>query len=192
MDPDVLLAVAHACRAHEQLRFDYGSHDGTATVRRTEPHRLVHTGRRWYLVAWDLDRDDWRTFRVDRLHPRIPTGPRFTPRELPADLPRFTAHGISTGAYRYRARLTLHAPVRVAADRIPPTIGVLTALDEHTCELRAGSNSLDELTLYVGLFGFAFQVHEPPELVEHVRVLAARLGGAVPAAGQVTDTTPLS
>ncbi|MGH3588152.1 MAG: helix-turn-helix transcriptional regulator [Pseudonocardia sp.] len=178
VDPDVLLAVAAAARAHEQLRFDYAGHDGTATVRRSEPHRLVHTGRRWYLVAWDLDRAGWRTFRVDRIRPRIPTGPRFTPRPLPDDLPRFTSEGITTRAYRHRARITLHVPIAVAADRIAPTVGTLEAIDEHSCTLRAGSNSLDEIALYVGLFGFRFEVHEPPELVERVRDLAARLASS--------------
>ncbi|MCO1659432.1 helix-turn-helix transcriptional regulator [Pseudonocardia humida] len=177
--PDVLVAVAAACRATEQLRFDYAGHDGTATIRRTEPHRLVHTGRRWYLVAWDLDRDDWRTFRVDRLHPRVPTGPRFTPRALPDDLPSFVAGGITTRAYRHRARFTLQVPVEVAADRIAPTVGVLEAVDERSCTLHAGSNSLDELLLYVGLFGFPFEVHEPPELVAHVQELVTRLAAAV-------------
>ena len=183
VDPDVLLAVAAACQAREQLRFDYDSHDGTASVRRTEPHRLVHTGRRWYLLAWDLDRGEWRTFRVDRLRPRVPTGPRFAPRQLPDDVPRFTSEGISTRAYRYRARFTLHVPLRVAADRIAPTVGVLEAIDEGSCTLRAGSNSLDELALYVGLFGFPFEVHEPPELVAHVAGLAARLAAAAPVPG---------
>jgi predicted DNA-binding transcriptional regulator YafY len=180
VDADVLVAVAAACGAREQLRFDYAGHDGTADVRRTEPHRLVHTGRRWYLVAWDLDRDDWRTFRVDRLRPRVPTGPRFTPRALPEDLPRFVATGVSTRAYRYRARFTLHVPLDVAADRVAPTVGVLEPLDERSCTLRTGSDSLDELVVYVGLFGFPFQVHEPAELVEHVRALTARLAAAVP------------
>jgi predicted DNA-binding transcriptional regulator YafY len=178
VDPGVLMAVAAAARAHEVLRFDYRGGDGGETLRRTEPHRLVHSGRRWYLLAWDLDRDDWRTFRVDRLHPRIPTGPRFAPRELPADLPAHVGRGITTRAYRYRARFTLHVPIEVAADRIAPTVGTLEAIDERSCTLHAGSNSLDELALYVGLFGFPFEVHEPPELVAHVRELAARLAAA--------------
>jgi predicted DNA-binding transcriptional regulator YafY len=178
VDPDVLMAVAAAARAHEQLRFDYRGQDGGETLRRTEPHRLVHGGRRWYLLAWDLDRGDWRTFRVDRLRPRIPTGPRFVPRELPADLPGHVGRGISTRAYRYRARFTLHVPIEVAADRIAPTVGTLDAIDERSCTLHAGSNSLDELALYVGLFGFPFDVHEPPELVAHVRELAERLAAA--------------
>ena len=87
---------------------------------------------------------------------------------------------ISSGStYRYQARFTLHVPIEVAADRIAPTVGALEAIDERSCTLRAGSNSLDELALYVGLFGFPFEVHEPPELVTHVRELAARLAGAV-------------
>ncbi|HZX05513.1 YafY family protein, partial [Kribbella sp.] len=108
VQPDVLLAVAAACRDHYRLRFDYRNHDGTAATRTTEPHRLVHTGRRWYLVAWDLDRDDWRTFRVDRVQPRIPTGPRFTPRDVP-ELAS-TNRGVAYGGYRYQARILVHAP----------------------------------------------------------------------------------
>jgi predicted DNA-binding transcriptional regulator YafY len=179
VDPDVLMAVAAAARAHEVLRFDYQGGEGGESVRRTEPHRLVHSGRRWYLLAWDLDRGDWRTFRVDRMRPRIPTGPWFAPRELPADLPAHVGRGITTRGYHYRARFTLHVPIEVAAERIAPTVGTLEAIDERSCTLHAGSNSLDELALYVGLFGFPFEVHEPPELVAHVRELAARLAGSV-------------
>jgi predicted DNA-binding transcriptional regulator YafY len=180
VDPDTLTAIATACRDHHQLRFDYQTHDGTTSVRRAEPHRLVHTGRRWYLIGWDLDRADWRTYRVDRMRPRIPTGPRFTPRQPPdLDLAGYLSRGMSTAAYRYQARITLHAPVEAAAERIPATIGVVEAIDSQTCLLYSGSNSLDELALYVGLFGFRFQVHEPPELIAHIRDLAARLTEAV-------------
>ncbi|MFC8194538.1 helix-turn-helix transcriptional regulator [Streptomyces sp. NPDC057298] len=182
IDADVLIALATACRVHEQLRFDYTGRDGAPDVRRTEPHRLVHTGRRWYLIAWDLDRDDWRTFRVDRLRPRIPTGPRFTPREAPeAGFVEHTARGISTSAYRYRGRFTLHVPLAVVAEQIPPTAGVLEYVDDSTCSLSAGSDSLSELALYVGLLGHRFEVHEPPELVRHIHELTARLTAAVAA-----------
>jgi predicted DNA-binding transcriptional regulator YafY len=177
---EVLTAIAAACRDHQQLRFDYRSHGGEESLRTTEPHRLVHTGRYWYLVAWDVRREDWRTFRVDRLTPRIPTGPRFTPREPPdPDVAAYTSWSVSTGAYRYQARFTLHAPIEVAAQRVPPTSGYLEAIDDHTCLLRAGSNSLEGLALHVGLTGFGFVVHEPPELVELVRVLGRRFTGAV-------------
>lgn len=180
VDPEVLTAIAAAIRDHEQLRFDYRTHDGTEIRRTAEPHRLVHTGRRWYLVGWDVEKRDWRTYRVDRLHPRIPTGPRFTPREAPeVDLAGWVSRGVSTSAYRYQARITLEVSAAVAADRIPPTVGVIEAIDEGHCLLRTGSNSLDEIAVYTGLFGFGFHVHEPPELIEHLRALADRVTAAI-------------
>ncbi|MFI9510469.1 helix-turn-helix transcriptional regulator [Nocardia sp. NPDC052566] len=180
VDPETLTAIAGAIRDSHRLRFDYRSHDGTTSSRTTEPHRLAHTGRRWYLIGWDVGRADWRTYRVDRLHPRIPTGPRFTPREAPdADLAGYLSRGISSSAYAYSARITLRVPVEVAADKFAPTIGVLEAIDAESCELRTGSNSLDELAVWVAAFGFPFRVHEPPELIEHIRALAARLADSV-------------
>jgi len=179
VDPSTLTAIAAACRDSLRLRFDYRTHDGTSGTRTTEPHRLVHTGRRWYLVGWDVDRQDWRTYRVDRLDPRTPTGPRFTPRTPPdPDLSGYTSRAVSTSAYRYQARFTLYVDAATAAERISPTTATLEPLDEHSCTLRAGSHSLDELAIYVAGKGFDFRVHEPPELVEHVRALAARLAGA--------------
>jgi predicted DNA-binding transcriptional regulator YafY len=163
-----------------RLRFDYRNHDGRTSVRTAEPHRLVHTGRRWYLIAWDLERADWRTYRMDRLAPRIPTGPRFTPREAPdIDLAAYLSRGVSTAAYRYQARITVHVAAEVAAEQIPPTVGVIESVDLHTCLVHTGSNSLDELTLYLGLFNLPFTVHEPPELIAHIRDLATRLTDAV-------------
>ncbi|MGW6619798.1 helix-turn-helix transcriptional regulator [Nocardia sp. NPDC055002] len=180
VDPEVLTAIAAAIRDHEQLRFDYRTHDGTEVRRTAEPHRLVHTGRRWYLVGWDVEKQDWRTYRVDRLRPRIPTGPRFTPREAPeVDLGGWVSRGVSTSAYRYQARITLEVSAAVAADRIPPTVGVIEAIDEGHCLLRTGSNSLDEIAVYTALFGFGFHVHEPPELIEHLRALADRVTAAI-------------
>jgi len=175
--PEVLMAVATVCRDHQRLRFDYRSHDGTATVRTTEPHRLVHTGRRWYLVAWDVEREDWRTFRLDRMEPRIPTGPRFQPREVP-ELDQ-TTRGVAGGGYRYQARFLMHAPAEQIADRIPTTVGMVEMVGPSTCILSAGSNSLDELLLYVGLLGVGFEIQSPPELIAHVQTLTRRLTAAV-------------
>ncbi len=175
----MLTAIAAASRDHHRLRFDYQDHDGTDSVRDAEPHRLVHTGRRWYLIGWDTERRDWRTYRVDRIRPRIPTGPRFTPRPAPdVDLADYLTRGVSTAPYRYQARITLHAPAETAAERIPATVGVIEAVDSHTCLLHTGSNSLDELAVWVASFGFRFRVHEPPELVAHIRDLTARLAEA--------------
>ncbi|MBF6161569.1 helix-turn-helix transcriptional regulator [Nocardia cyriacigeorgica] len=180
VDPDVLTAIAGAIRDKHRLRFDYRSHDGTTTVRLTEPHRLAHTGRRWYLVAWDVDRVDWRTFRVDRLQPRTPTGPRFTPREAPdIDLAGYVSSNVSVAPYRYTARVTIGVPADSAADHVPPTIGVIEPIDAESCLLHTGSNSLDELAIYLALFDLPIRIDEPPELIARVRELTARLSAAV-------------
>ncbi|MEU8223586.1 YafY family protein [Kribbella sp. NPDC048915] len=177
---DVLLAVAAACRDHFQLRFDYRNHDGTASTRRTEPHRLVHTGRRWYLVAWDLEKGDWRTFRLDRLEPRIPTGPRFTPRDVP-DL-RTTNRGVASGGYRHQARILVHAPAEEVADRYGPNVATVTPLDEATTLVETGAHSLEQLALYLGLLGLPFEIQSPHELVDTIRDLTTRLAAALPQA----------
>jgi predicted DNA-binding transcriptional regulator YafY len=124
VDPEVLTAIAAACRDHEGLRFDYRSHEGQQSRRSAEPHRLVHSGRRWYLVGWDLDKQDWRTYRVDRLRLRTPNGPRFVPRDPPDEnLAAYTSRAISSAPYRYQARLTVHAPAEVVTGHMPPTVG---------------------------------------------------------------------
>ncbi|MEU7000405.1 WYL domain-containing protein [Nonomuraea sp. NPDC046570] len=179
VDPGVLSAIAAACRDHEGLRFDYRAHDGQESLREAEPYRLVYSGRRWYLVGWDTGRRDWRTYRVDRLRLRTPNGPRFTPRELPdTDLAGYISRQISSAPYRYQGRFTMHAPAAAVAERMPPSSGTIEPLDARTCTLTCGSNSLDELALWVALIGVPFSAHSPPELVEHLRTLAARLADA--------------
>ncbi|RLK58623.1 helix-turn-helix transcriptional regulator [Actinokineospora cianjurensis] len=176
VDPDTLSVIASACRDHHRLRFDYRDRDGSETLREVEPLRLVNTGRRWYLVAFDTDRDDWRTFRVDRLTARTPTGPRFTPRDPPdQDLAAYTSYKLSNSAYRYQGVFTLHMPLDAAAEQIGPTSGVLEPLDAHSCTLRAGSNSLDGLAIWISLIGCEFEVHSPPELTTRLATVAARL-----------------
>jgi predicted DNA-binding transcriptional regulator YafY len=176
-----LLAIAAACREHQRLRFDYRDHDGTLSVRVTEPHRLVHTGRRWYLVAWDVDRRDWRTFRVDRLEPRTPTGPRFAPRTPPGgDLTEYVARGLGTATWRYRARVTVHAPAGEVAARLPSAVQVET-VDERTCTVAVGSDSPQMLALYVGMIDADFHVDpsSSPELAAELRKLSTRYRRAV-------------
>jgi predicted DNA-binding transcriptional regulator YafY len=136
------MAIAEACRRHERLRFDYSSPRTGSTVRTVEPHSLVSFVRRWYLVAWDIDRGDWRTFRVDRLGPRTPTGPRFTPRQPPrGDVAAYLAHQLSSQAWPYQATVTLHKPADTVADRISPGTGVVEAVDDHTCLLHVGGDT---------------------------------------------------
>jgi hypothetical protein len=121
VDPDVLTVIASACRDHESLRFDYRAHSGAASRRSVEPYRLVNDRRRWYLAAWDTDRDAWRTFRVDRIEPRTPTGPRFTPRALPPDreIAAQVARGVGEAAWRYRARVIVRASAAYVRGRLP-------------------------------------------------------------------------
>ncbi|TDO46885.1 putative DNA-binding transcriptional regulator YafY [Kribbella sp. VKM Ac-2527] len=185
VDPEVLTAVAAVCRDHERLRFGYQDKGGASTIRTTEPHRLVHTGRRWYLVAWDIDRDDWRTFRVDRMSPRIPTGPRFKPRDLSdADVARLTSTGISTSVYRVQGRFVLHAPAAEVQEVVPPTAGVVESIDDRTCRLIVGSPSLEQMAVWIALLGFDFDIEEPAELHKVIGPIATRLNRASPPAKQ--------
>ncbi len=175
---EVLTAVAGAIRAHERLRFDYESFDGATTLRTVEPHRLVHRRGRWYLVAWDIDRDGWRTFRADRVHPRSPNGPRFTPREDPdGDLVAHVETGLGSAMWRYRARVKVHAPAEEVAARLPAAV-LVEAIDEHTCFANVGSDSPHMLALWLGMIDADFEVHDP-ELAHHLRKLADRYTRAV-------------
>ncbi|HEU4946502.1 MAG TPA: WYL domain-containing protein [Kribbella sp.] len=164
VDPDVLTATAAAIRANERLRFDYVNHDGTTSIRTTEPHRLVSWGRRWYLVAWDNDRQDWRTFRVDRMSPRTPTGPRFTPRELPEkDVSEFVQRGVGSAVWRYRARVLVHASAEQVAAKLPLAVQV-EPVDGSSCIVEVGSDTPHQLALYLGLLDVDFEVLDAPEL----------------------------
>jgi predicted DNA-binding transcriptional regulator YafY len=180
VDPAVLTELAHLCRDAERLRFAYRSHNGDSTRRTVEPHRLVCTERRWYLVAWDLDRDDWRTFRVDRIIPKPPHGPRFTPRTPPAeDLAAFVSRGVSTRAYAAQAVVRLLVPLEEAVERVSPSAGQLEADGPDACILRTGAASLDVMVIHVMLMGFEFEVLEPAELTEAIRTARDRLARSV-------------
>ncbi|MFI6281113.1 helix-turn-helix transcriptional regulator [Streptomyces sp. NPDC050988] len=176
VDPAVLTDLAAACRDSERLRFEYRDHGGSSTRRTVEPHRLVCTERRWYLVAWDVDRDDWRTFRADRVTPKPPHGPRFTPRQAPADdLAAYVSKGVSVRAYATHAVVRLLVPKEEAAQRISPSAGTLEAESDGTCILRTGAASLDVMVIHVMLMGVEFEVLEPVELIEAIRTARDRL-----------------
>ena len=161
VDPSTLTAIAAACRDSLRLRFDYRTHDGTSSIRTTEPPRCTRAGR-WYLIGWDVDRRTGGTYRVDRLNPRTPTGPRFTPRTPPD--PDIRLH--LAGDFHIGLPLpgSVH-PARQRRDlqeRIAPTTGALEPIDEHSCTLRAGSNSLDELAICVTTSGSTSRCTNPP------------------------------
>jgi predicted DNA-binding transcriptional regulator YafY len=175
VDMDVLTAIAGACRDHERLRFDYRSHSGTDSRRTVEPYRLLNDRRRWYLAAWDVDRDDWRTFRVDRIELRSPTGPRFTPRPLPPDdeLAAQLARGVGEATWRYRARVVVHAPASYVRARLPIPMEV-RPLGDDRCTFEPGSDHPQMLALYLGLLDADFEIVDSPELADALRELAAR------------------
>ena len=180
IDAERLSLLASACRDSEKLHFTYRSKEGTSSAREVEPHRLVHTGRRWYLAAWDLERADWRTFRVDRIEAKISTGQRFTPREPPeGGFAAFAARSVAYTPVFYPARIMFHASMDAVYERIPPGAGTLEAAGADRCVLQTGASSLDSLAVYLSLVAFDFEVIEPPELVDRIRLMVERFGRAL-------------
>ncbi|WP_427920691.1 helix-turn-helix transcriptional regulator [Streptomyces sp. cg40] len=178
--PETLTVMASTVAGRERLRFAYRAKDGTESRRVTEPYRLVSTGRRWYLVAYDLDREDWRTFRVDRVSEPFATGARFAPRELPTGS---AAEYLRRSMYRrqesYEYTVTFAAPADVVAARVPAWMGTPEPLDAHSCRLRATTgDEVRWLAARLALLEFEFTVQEPEELVRCVRELGERLSRA--------------
>jgi len=174
VDPAQLTSLAAACRRHQRLRLRYRNRAGSDTSRIVEPHRLVSTGYRWYLMAFDVGRADWRTFRVDRITDAAQAGGRFVPRAAP-DPAAFVASAVTTRPYRYQARILVHAPARVVAEEFSATSGIVADAGEDRCLLTTGSDSLGALTFHLASLGADFTVLEPPELTGFVRETAARL-----------------
>ncbi|MDE3076373.1 MAG: YafY family transcriptional regulator, partial [Chloroflexota bacterium] len=174
VEPSLLAAIAAACRDTDRLKFIYQDRESATTTRIVEPLRLVCTGRRWYVLAWDVNREDWRTFRVDRIASLLASGPRFAPREPPEDVATYVSRAISSEPYRYQARVTLRAPAETVRARISPAAGLVRPLDEDTCMLETGADSLDALAMFVAMAGADFHVHEPPELAERIEELGRR------------------
>lgn len=184
VDAGALAAFAAAVRDRETVRFDYEVHGGEVARRRVEPHRLVVWGHRWYLLAWDLDRADWRTYRLDRAGAPVPPhGPRFAARVPPEDAATYVQRGVSTAGMRVRARVLVRAPAHVVVQRINPAVGVVEALDEESSVLHTGADTLETVALHLGMLGTGFEVTEPPELVEHVRRLGELYRAATPPGG---------
>ncbi|WP_432969555.1 helix-turn-helix transcriptional regulator [Dactylosporangium sp. CA-233914] len=178
IDGEVLLVVSSAVHAHEILRFDYGSETADKPPRRVEPHHVITWDGRWYLVAWDLDRSDWRTFRADRITPRIPNGPRFTPRELPGgDVTTFVIgrfRGADDGTIGWPCRGTVILDLPAATVALYTRDGIVEELGPDRCRLTLGSWSWPSLAAAIARFDTEIEVVDPAELTNAFGHLARR------------------
>jgi predicted DNA-binding transcriptional regulator YafY len=178
VDAGALTTVAQACRDEERLRFSYTAQNGERTARHVEPHRLVALGHRWYLVGYDLTRNDWRSFRLDRVDNPRATGMRFQPRQLPADdAVAFVRAGIQNLPSRRRIEAIIHAPASTVRT-VTGSWATIEEIDQYTCRMRMTVDNLDWPALTLGSIGAEFEVIRPPELVEHIREWAARFSRA--------------
>ncbi|MCW2763480.1 MAG: putative transcriptional regulator [Marmoricola sp.] len=186
VDPHALTAVAQACRDTERLEFAYTAVNGERTERLVEPFRLVALGRRWYLLAYDVARGDWRSFRLDRLTEPRSTGARFAPRQLPGDdAAAFVRAGIDTRRPTYAVEVVVAAP----AEEVRLRIGQWASVEENgagSCLVRMEPDDLSWPAMALGTVGAEFTVVSPPELRELLREWGARFAlaaaGTAPAA----------
>jgi len=173
----LLSALAGACRDHVELRFRYADRSGQASERHVEPLGLVNAGYRWYFVAWDVGRADFRTFRVDRVEGELERGTRFVPRPLPddGDLRAFVSRSLSTAVYPVQAVVLVHAPLQRVAERVPPSAVSLERIDDRRCRMRGGAHSVAVMAAWLVMLDVDFEVESPPELIEYLALLRARL-----------------
>lgn len=175
LDPEMLTAVAAAIRDVEWLRFEY---DGEPRL--VEPYRLVSWERRWYLLGRDPEADSWGVFRLDRMVLRMRTGRRFAPQPLPDEnVSAYVMRAVAYEGWAVHARVTVLAAASEVSARINPAVGIVEPVDDETCVLITGADSVATLAVYVGLLDLDIRVEEPPELVERMRILSRRYGEAV-------------
>lgn len=180
VDPAQLAIIAGAVQARERVRFAYVAQEGVASKRHVEPVQLVALGRRWYLLSFDVERDDWRIFRLDRLSAAVATGARFAARVAPGgDATEYVTRKMYETAPTYRARATLRLPVEVARARLADFAGDLSALDDDSCTWHSAEDTVDYLAFRLTSLGCGFTVQGPPELVEHLRVMGERITRSV-------------
>lgn len=177
IDGDSLLTLARCCRDRVRARFGYSARSGADSERTVEPVQLVATGRRWYLMAFDVDRDDWRTFRLDRMRQVSATTWRSGDRAHP-DPVAFVQAALSQGGYQHTAVVRFRCSAADLLARVPATAGVVTPLGADRCELATGSNQLNWLACYLAVLDIDFEVVRPPELVTELRLLAERMSRA--------------
>lgn len=180
VDEAILTEVSAACRTPERLRVDYRAANGVRSERRVEPFRVVNVERRWYLAAFDLDRDDWRTFRLDRMESAERTGHGVTFTD-PPDPVEYVSSSITTAPYRHRVIARIDAPAAAVARMVPAHTGIIEEIDERTCRLTLGANHRDDLAGELGMLGVDFVVEEPAEIRAELQAMAARLERAAAA-----------
>jgi predicted DNA-binding transcriptional regulator YafY len=176
INPDVLASAALACRDAERIRFGYGAASGERTQRHVEPHRLVALDRRWYLVAYDLTRNDWRSFRLDRvIGVPEPTGARFRPRTLPAaDAAEFVRRNANAAPSGWQVTAVIEAPAAVVRERIGRWATVEEDGPSRCLVTMTPGDNLDWPVIALGVAGADFQVLSPPELAARVGDWGAR------------------
>lgn len=177
VDPRTLTTLAAACRDHDRLHFEYRDQRDRLTAREVEPMRLMHTGRVWYLAAWDVARADWRTFRVDRIDAAagLRVGSRFVPREPPEDFATHVSRSIAASPYRHQVRFSVAASARDLVDRIPPWVGVLEPAGEGRSILTIGGDTHEAVTALLVHAGVDFELLDPPEAAAPIAAVAERL-----------------
>ncbi|MBO2462103.1 helix-turn-helix transcriptional regulator [Actinomadura violacea] len=174
VDAEVLVTLARACRDAVRVRFRYAARGGAEGERAVEPVRMVATGRRWYLMAWDVDRAGWRTFRLDRMRDVTATTWGFPVREHP-DPVAYVQRSVAEAPYRHLARIRVRARPEEVLDLVPPQVGRVEDDRDGWCVLVVGGDDLDRLAVQVVRLGFEARVLEPPELREAAARLARRL-----------------
>jgi predicted DNA-binding transcriptional regulator YafY len=171
VDATALTTIAQACRDNERLRFTYTRHDGDEHTRLVEPHRLVTLTRRWYLTAWDVERHDWRTFRIDRLANPATTGARFRPRELPGGDPaQYVREQIAAVPTRYHVHVIVHTTATVVQQAIG-NWATVAAIDEHSCRLLMNVHTLTDPAAALAAIAADFDIVEPPELRDYLHTI---------------------
>jgi predicted DNA-binding transcriptional regulator YafY len=186
VDVDDLVAVALACRKSETLRFDYRDASDAFTSRLVQPYRVVYTERQWYLVAFDTTRDDWRTFRVDRMSSVRATGTRFTPVDDPPDAAQLVARGIAVATYTTQARVRVHTGLEDAQRLFPQTVAVLEPDGDGTTIAHIGGDP-DWIARYLAGIEPRFEVLEPPSVRAELRALGRRLIALDPVSGEPAE-----
>jgi predicted DNA-binding transcriptional regulator YafY len=183
VEPDVLMTLARACRDHEHITAGYTDRAGVPTHRRLEPYQLVTTGRRWYLLAYDCDRRDWRSLRLDRMSDVRARGSIFRPRPAP-DAAGYVQRSITASPYRYVAKVRYQLPYDLVAQQFSPSSASIEPDGHDACIVTVGGDDPERMALYLAVIDGKFQVFEPPELIAALQTMSDRLRRAAGTASQ--------